>query len=335
MIAAKTIKVLLLMVLPILASCTHISQFDKTKEAQLYQHIANELKHQNAVHLKECNCMKAFFRNLFNKPDNTARYAFDRKVGRHATDIATHKDTVNVLAIGSGTLLNELTALSNIIARGKNLNIYITDYAYIFYGVEEFESKAIHLAKHPQDRPVRWNELFVWNTYKKNKKSFLPLFHKHHAAIEEFKALVSRLGKRYGVKTSVTVLKPPKEAPLQLPPLDMIIAVDAYIDVPNLMWNFFYAAQAHDTGAIRFVALNKSKPYGGFWESNKQKEKEKFSLEPVSISVYEVTSNGQEYGSFKSIEHITLEANQKQLLTAPKFDGKPDCDCTQSPLDIN
>ena len=58
--------------------------------------------------------MKAFYRDLFAKPDKSARYEFDDIVGEEAIKISKNKDSVSVLAVGSGKLLNQLTTFANI-----------------------------------------------------------------------------------------------------------------------------------------------------------------------------------------------------------------------------
>ena len=90
----------------------------------LYQQLANRLKKHHASTLTECNCMKAFYRNLFAPPDASARYQYDSTVATEALKISSNQDTIHVLALGSGTLLNELTACTNLLAQRKNLKIY-------------------------------------------------------------------------------------------------------------------------------------------------------------------------------------------------------------------
>lgn len=51
------------------------------KKEELYAMLASTIKHHDAGHLKECNCMKAYYRNLFATPNNTAHYVFDEKDG--------------------------------------------------------------------------------------------------------------------------------------------------------------------------------------------------------------------------------------------------------------
>lgn len=102
------------------------------KSNDLYQQLAYRLKEHHAATLTECNCMKAFYRNLFAPPDASARYQYDTTVATEALKISSNKDTIHVLALGSGTLLNELTACTNLLAQRKNLTIYLMDYALNF-----------------------------------------------------------------------------------------------------------------------------------------------------------------------------------------------------------
>lgn len=126
------------------------------KKNKLYENIIKEIKIIQAKHLKECNCMKAFYRNLSGMPNNTSRYVFDEKVGSYA--LTKGQRSISLLAIGSGTLLNELTAIANILARGISVNIYLTDFAYVFYGDDNYKDKALKLGEHPEDLPDGWKD---------------------------------------------------------------------------------------------------------------------------------------------------------------------------------
>ena len=139
---------LAIIILLLLQACAHVQH-----RPEIYKILENEIKNNNAIQLKECNCMKALHRNLFEKPDNTSRYAFDKKVSENAVNL--HKEVISILAIGSGFLLNELTALANILANGKSLKIYLTDYAYIFYGDKNFKENALYLGNNPENIPKK------------------------------------------------------------------------------------------------------------------------------------------------------------------------------------
>ena len=333
----KNFKVLALSaVMSIFAvNCAHVDDkketFGKNEQNQLYNLLEKEIRSSKAKELKECNCMKALYRNLFNPPDRTARYFFDEQVGEHGVALAQNRDTVRVLAIGSGTLLNELTAVSNILARGKNLDLYITDWAYVFYGEDNFKEKAINLGKNKDLIPEGWKEFYFWNWYEDKKEPYIPFFEKHHKAIEKFKTIMSNLDKHYGTKTKIRIIKPPAEKAIQLPKLDMIISIDSFLDVPNLMWNLFYQLKLNNM-PVRFLALNKAKPLGGFWDSPDLSVREKNSLKPVSIDIYDIESN-KKHGSYTLIDQIIFNYNKSQLEYAPEFEKNPKRDSTQSPLD--
>lgn len=337
----KVTNKVLTLILPIILLAFSVNSHSKevtpnlstAKTAQHYKLLKQEIKREKATQLKECNCMKAFYRNLFLMPDNSARYVFDRTVGESAIQISQNKDTVNVLAIGSGTLLNELTAVSNILARGKNLNLYIIDYAYVFYGDKHFEKQAIRFGKHPELIPDNWRDFHFWDIYSHEKKQYLPFFKEHHTAITQFKNIMKNLDQHYGTHTQITVLKPPTDQPLKLSGLDMIISIDSFIDVPNIIWNLFYQFQIETNKPIRFLALNKSKPLGGFWEPSNSSTRENASLKPVMIHVYDIHGS-KASGSYQLIDTISLKANQTQMRNAPEFLSYPDQDSTQSPFDM-
>lgn len=320
----------------LLPFCTHAPveqlSLDKKEKLELYSLLEKEIKAQKASELKECNCMKAFYRNLFDAPNGSARYAFDQKVGENALFLSEGKKTVDVLALGSGTLLNELTAISNILARGKNLNLYLSDYSYIFYGEEGYEKKALLWGENPDLIPEGWRNFFFWPWHKNKRKPYLPHFKKNHTAINKFKKIVAQLDKFYGTKTKITILKPPSEKAEPLPSLDIIIAIDAFLDLPNIIWNLFYKLPSNDK-PVRFMALNKTKPHGGFWNSEDFSKTEIYSLEPVSLSVYDIKGDSNS-GSYKLVEKITFKPNEKQLKKAPEFIKDPKREPAQSPLDL-
>ncbi|HXW53767.1 MAG TPA: hypothetical protein VEL47_06655 [Myxococcota bacterium] len=175
----------------------HQGDLSETSRNNIYRVLKQEIITIHASHLKECNCMKAFYRDLFAAPDESARYVFDDIVGKEAIKLTSEKDSVGVLAIGSGKLLNELTAFANILARGKNLHIYLNDWAYIFYGDTDFEKKALDLGEHPEKIPLSWKDFYFWAWAKNHEKPYLPFFKEHHQAIDEFKAIVAILDQIY------------------------------------------------------------------------------------------------------------------------------------------
>lgn len=318
-------------------NCTHtqkqkISELNDDQKKDLYSFIDSEVRKQNANELKECNCMKAFFRNLSKFPDKSSRYIFDGLVGKHALIRADNRNSVDLLIIGSGTLLNELTAIANILARGKNLNLYLTDWAYIFYEDPDFEEKAINFGKNPDQIPDGWKGFYFWDWYRSGKKPYLPFFKTHHVAIDQFKAVIAKLDQNFGTQTTVHIINPPIDKKMKLPHLDMIISIDAFIDIPNLFWNLYYQMETTNT-PIRYLALNKSKPLGGFWDSTNLAKKEEYSLNQVSIDVYDIIG-GQNHGSYQLIENHTFEKNDYQIKHAPNFTVNPEQDATQGIFDI-
>ena len=58
------LKVKIILCLLFVASCSHVP-VKNVNNLEVYSLIKKEIKEKNAVHLKECNCMKAFYRNLF------------------------------------------------------------------------------------------------------------------------------------------------------------------------------------------------------------------------------------------------------------------------------
>lgn len=312
-------------------SCTHIGTKKNQDKNQIYAQLKQQIINTNAHHLKECNCMKAFYRNLFAAPDQSARYIFDEKVGELAETITPYKESVSVLAIGAGKLLNELSAFANILARGKNLHIYLTDWAYVFYDDPDFINHALKLGNNPQSIPEGWKEFYFWAWAKNNEKPYLPFFEEHHHAIDEFKTIIANLDKIYNTQSTIEIIKPAQEKPVMLPELDMIISIDSFIDLPNLMWNLFYQLKL-TKNPVLFIALNKNKPLGYFWESPDLAVRESYSLKPVNLEVYTVTST-ENSGSYKLLEHRVFEATQEQIKNAPEFKKNPTRDSTQSPLD--
>ena len=316
-------------------SCSHdfskisIEQKDQN---ELYEVVKNQLKKTKAFELKECNCMKAFYRDLHQKPDNTSRYVYDKLVGEHAVLKAKGKNTVDVLVIGSGTLLNELTAVANILARRKNLNLYITDWAYVFYQSLEYKKKALSLGKNPDLIPLGWKDFYFWKWYKNQEKPYIPFFEKHHRAIDKFKRILANLDKHFGTKSSVSVLKPAANKAIKLPNLDLILSIDAFIDLPNLMWNLFYRMDLNQK-SVRFLCLNKNKPLGYFWDSPDLSIREENSLEDVNIGIYDITHR-KTSGSYKVLDSIVFKCNKEQKKLAPEFKDNPEREATQNFFDM-
>ncbi len=333
-------RMFILFIVLLMQSCSHINikaskqhsgEFSKNSRDKIYSILKQEIINAHASHLKECNCMKAFYRDLFAAPDESSRYAFDDIVGKEAIKLSSGKDSVSVLAIGAGKLLNELTAFANILARGKNLHIYLNDWSYIFYRDPDFEKKALDLGQHPEKIPSGWKDFYFWAWAQNHKKPYLPFFKEHHQAIDEFKTIIGKLDQIYGTKSTIDIINPPSEKPIILPKLDMIISIDAFTDVPNLMSNLFYQFKLENS-PIRFIALNKTKPLGGFWESPDLSIRESNSMHEVSIDIYEISS-GDGYGCYKKLERMLFLPTSEQIIKAPEFKTNPDRDSTQSPLD--
>lgn len=323
----------ILMTIFIMQSCSHIATKPKISQPnyELYSILKEEIISAKALQLKECNCLKALYRDLFAKPDMSSRYVFDELVGEHAIELGRDKDSVSVLVIGAGTLLNELTALANILAQGKSVHIYLNEWAYLFYGDADFEEKALKFGKNPETLPEGWQGFYFWPWAKNQEKPYLPFFKQHHQAIDQFKAIIANLDQIYHTQSTVDIIKPAADKAVKLPKLDMIISVDSFIDVPALIWNLFYQLKLTNN-PVRFIALNKTKPLGGFWESPDLTLRESNSLKPVSIDIYDISST-ENYGSYNLVERRVFNATEEQIKKAPEFKTDPKLNSTQSPLD--
>lgn len=329
---------LYILLLLCLVSCVTISErktegrelsFDERTE--LYALLKKEITATSAHHLKECNCMKAFYRDFFDTPTDTARYEFDDKVGEHGALLANDNNVVSVLAIGSGMLLNELSALANVLAHRKNLKIYLNDWAYLFYDTPNFEEKALALGNNPDTIPEPLRDYYFWSWAKDDQEKFLSFFRKHHAAIDEFKTIIQKLDEYYGTRSTIQIIKPSAQVPLVLPHIDLIITVDAFIDLPNLIGALMYQLKLTNN-PIRFIALNKNRPHGGFFGSSDKSRNEALSKQPVNVEIYDVTSFEKE-GSYYLIQKKSFAPTSWQLKGAIDFEKYPDKDPTQSPLD--
>ncbi len=335
----------LALVLLLAVSCAHtpdrlaanqpavpLSSLEKNK---LYILIANEIKSINATHLKECNCMKAFHRNLFLPPDGTARYLFDDFVGTEASKLARNR-SVSVLALGSGFLLNELTAIANILARGIDATIYLSDWAYIFYEDKDFEEKALRFGKNLETIPEAWENFYFWEmaTDPKREKDFLPFFKRHHQAIDEFKAIIKKLDQAFGTSSTVHVIKQAMNAKAQLPELDLIISIDSFMDLPGMISQLHYRWQPASQ-PVRYVTINKIKPHGAFWGSGDKNIHEIHSRKPVTIEAYDISCLGKS-GSYHRLESMVVESSESQINNGINFSVEPDDkDSTQSPFDMS
>ena len=221
--ARKTmLRIPALVILLLIQSCASfkIKHGNIVNEDELYAIVKREIESAHAEHLKECNCMKALYRDLSGPKNNTARYVFDDSGAEEAAKLGENKDTVSILAIGSGKLLNELTAFAQVLARGKNLNIFLTDWAYVFYGEPDFEKEAQDLGAHPEKIPPAWSDFYFWAWAKNKEKPYLPFFIEHHQAIDEFKLVIAKLDKIFHTKSTINILiKPPTDKPITLPKL--------------------------------------------------------------------------------------------------------------------
>lgn len=112
----------------------------------------------------------------------------------------------------------------------------------------------------------------------------------------------------------------------------MIIAIDAFIDIPELMWNLHYQLKINNS--VRFISLNKNKPMGGFWDSADFKQREANSLKPVTIEIYDVVSKPG-FGSYKLIERMIFEPTNEQKAKGLEFITNPEKNSNQSPFDVN
>ena len=83
----------------------------------------------------------------------------------------------------------------------------------------------------------------------------------------------------------------------------------------------------------RFLALNKAKPLGGFWESSDPDEIERISKKPVTIDIYDIQSNKTE-GSYALLEKKYFYPDPLQLKKAPDLKKNPKQETVQSPLEI-
>ncbi len=319
-------------------SCAHIESplvehvLPAEIKSSTYNIIKNALLEAKAVELKECNCMAAFHRDLFGEPDGSARYVFDQKVSENARQLGT-KNSMAVLAIGSGLLLNELTAIANILAQKKNVKIYLTDWAYLFYGENNFQERALVLGKNPDSLPEGYKEFYFWEWAKKKDKDwpFIPFFEMHHRAIDQFKAAIAYMDKIYGTNSSVEIIKPVADHAVDLPALDMIISIDSFIDIPVLIKILHYQFKL-TKNPVRFISLNKTKSLGGFWDSSPGKEIEEAQKKPVVIEVYKVTSlKGSE--AYTLLERSEHAASAAQIERMRKRKSVPRRDSTESPLE--
>ena len=297
----------------------------------LYQQLANRLKKHHASALTECNCMKAFYRNLFAPPDASARYQYDSTVATEALKIASNRDTIHVLALGSGTLLNELTACTNLLAQRKNLKIYLMDYAYIFYNHDRFHTHVDDYLKNPHNIPENWKHFSFWKKHK-NAKNLTDFFARHHLAIEQFKAIITDMAEYYDVNVEVVAFGPSQSPPVQLPSLDVILSIDSFVNTPAVLANLFYQIHHQGRKPIRLITLNKISPFGHFYDSDDPSMHESDSLHPVVIEVADVTGNHQS-GSYHIIKSVTIAPTVSQLRNAPEFKTNPNRNPSQSPFD--
>jgi hypothetical protein len=300
---------------------------------EIYKNIVNHIKKINASHLKECNCMKAFHRNLWEKADHSARYVFDEKVGEHALQLGANHNSISILAIGSGKLLNELTAFANILARGKNLNIYLIDFAYIFYQDPQLKETALSFVDNPKIIPPGWRYFDFWEKAESNRDNYISLFDELNHSINEFKLMIKHLDAVYKTTSTINIIEPGKNDPVRLPLLDMIIAVDTYMDIPNLIRNLHYKIKLDTHKSVRFIALNKYISSLGYWDNDDLSLREEESKRPVSLEIYDVKMN-KISGCYNRIQRIVFNPSASQLKNAIEFISNPDKDTTQSPLEM-
>ncbi len=300
-----------------LLSCVHTTEektrLTDTEEAELYQTLKKFILEEEAKDLKECHCMKAFYRDLKTPPNNTVRYVYDRKLGEQAVIRSQGRSNVKIFAIGPGLLLNELTAFSYVLALGKNLEVYANDHAYIFYGQDNFEEKATQWAENKELIPEGWKGFYFWDRYKPKEEHLeplIPLLHKHHRAVDQFKNVIQKIAKHYNRTVDFKIILPPTDAKIKLPEIDLVTAIDAFQDLPNLMNNFFYAFSLARS-SVRFIGLNKTKPLGHFWGGEKAEEREHASLQTVHIDIYDITQEPG-FGSYRLVEKLDFSYTKDQ-----------------------
>lgn len=310
----------------------NLSEQDSTIQSKVYQNVKEELIKHDAKNLKECYCMKAFYRNPFHAPNHTSKYLFDQKIANYAASFG-NKSTINTLAIGSGYLLAELTAFANILAKGKNLNIYLLDYAYLYYQEPNFKEKLLKFRER-KDIPIGdWTWYISEHLKNKSKEEYIDFFETHYKAIDQFKQILRDLDQIYNTTTTVTVLNPPIENSLQLPSLDAIMAIDAYLDLPTLIKNLHYRIKLRQNEKVRFFALNKNRPLGGFWDVDDLKDREEFSKKPITLDIYDLSTDNNSKTCYNPVEHTLIDPTQEQLKDGVDFIKNPDNDPVLSPLE--
>ena len=311
-----------------LLSCVHTpeekTRLTDTEEAELYQTLKKFILEEEAKDLKECHCMKAFYRDLKTPPNNTVRYVYDRKLGEQAIMRSQGRSNVKIFAIGSGLLLNELTAFSYVLALGKNLEIYANDHAYIFYGQDNFEEKATQWAENKELIPEGWKGFYfgIVTQLKKDSEPLIPFLHKHHRAVDQFKNVIQKIARHYKRTVNFKIILPPTDAKIKLPEIDLVTAIDAFQDLPNLMYNFFYNF-SFARSSVRFIGLNKTKPLGDFWDGEKDEEREHASLQTVHIDVYDITQESG-FGSYRLVEKLDFSYTKDQKEKSVNYIKNPE-----------
>ena len=294
----------------------------------VYSFLKEAIQETKATHLKECNCMKAFYRDLLGNTDESSRYVLDKKVAEHGLLLAKEKKIVDVLFFGSGKLLNELTVVANILASGKSAHVYITDWAYTFWDEKDFPKLLEMMEKNPDKRPENWKNFNFWDP--KNLlvpvKDFLT---EHHQAIAEFRILLHKLDENYGTHSNLTVLKTPSEGRQQIPLVDLFVSIDSFLDLPNFIWQMQYGLELHKPN-VRFITLNKHKPNGYFWDWDLKEfeNARKVSKENVQLEIYDfqIEKNSKK---FTMLESLSFSPTKPQLKCGPVYSEKK-LDMTQS-----
>lgn len=128
------------------------------------------------------------------------------------------------------------------------------------------------------------------------------------------------------------VLKPAEQLPENLPSLDLIFSIDAFVDLPVLVRELIYRKNLKTT-PVRFIALNKTTPDGYFWVRGDKKIREAHSKTPVSIDIYDVTALGKS-GSYRHLATIKVEPTSEQIDKGINFINDPDRKTSQSPFDV-
>ena len=104
--------------------------------------------------------------------------------------------------------------------------------------------------------PKGWRNLYIWRQFNEKKDEELITFLQDmHLAIDEFKVIIKELDNIYHTQSNIHVLKPPQKKAIVLDkPLDIVLAIDAFMNLPNLISNLYYDLLTADK-LIKFIAF--------------------------------------------------------------------------------